>query len=130
MTIQNAFFKVCSEAEIPESNFVSLYRKEQFYGGPEEGGWYGTDTVLVASQRYDTREAAEAAKAAVSKLAEVLTTEAKQAFNERCRAECDWLEQRGLDDDFLPEPDGECSYFVRVESVSGESEYEACRHYE
>jgi hypothetical protein len=49
--------------------FVSLYRKEQQYGGPEEGGWWYDVWTLDGSMRFPTRQAAEtylqAAKAVV-----------------------------------------------------------------
>lgn len=42
----------------------------------------------------------------------------------------EWLEARGLDADYLPEPDGELSYFVTIEDQPGSSESRGCRHYE
>lgn len=53
-----------------EACYVSLYRKEQCYGGPEEGGWWYDVWTLDGSLRFPTRIAAEtylsAAKAVVS----------------------------------------------------------------
>ena len=41
-----AFHQICKEAKPAKSHHVSLYANEPFYGGPEEGGWWGSDTVL------------------------------------------------------------------------------------
>ena len=119
MSIADAFHKICTEAQQPKAAYVSLYCSAPFYGGPEEGGWWGSDTNLVASQYFDTMEAANAALDAVKELAEELSREAKKQFGEHCLREMQFCDGRGLDYDFFPEPDGEESYFVVVEDVSG-----------
>lgn len=117
---REAFFQVCGDAEPMKGHYVSLYRVEQFYGGPEEGGWWGRDYVLVASQRYETEFAARYAMNAVDELAEKLSADAKRAFNRGCAAEAAWLEARGLDDSFLPEVSGGDRYVVYLEEEVGE----------
>jgi len=39
--------------------FVSIYRRHQCYGGPEEGGWWHTRNILEGSIPFPTEEAAE-----------------------------------------------------------------------
>jgi hypothetical protein len=120
MYLQEAFNQVCKEAKTAKCWYVSLMENRPFYDGPEEGGWWGCDTVVVAYQQFDTEEAANNAKQAVEKLAAELTEESKKDFGKQCLQEMDWLEQRGLDADFLPESDGESDFFVVVsESVPG-----------
>lgn len=128
--ISAAFDAICTEAVPAAAHYVSLYRDEPFYGGPEEGGWWGRDTVLVSHVRVDTREHAEAIRAEVEKLAADLSKQARDGFNAQCAAECEWLEQRGLDADYLPEVDGEVSYRVAVEDRAGEHAYRGSRYYE
>ena len=128
--IQAAFDAICTEATPARAHHVSLYRNEPYYGGPEEGGWYGSDTVLVAHVQVDTHEHAEAIRAEVEKLAEQMTKEAKDAFNRQCADECEWLEARGLDADYLREPDGENRYWVTIEDSAGEHAHQGTRHYE
>jgi hypothetical protein len=101
-----------------------------FYGGPEEGGWWGHDTVLEAYQQFPTKEAAEAAKLEVEKFASEMNGIRKREFGEYCLNSMEWLEARGLDADFLPEPDGETEYFVTIEDTPGEQVHQDCRHYE
>lgn len=129
--LQRAFESVCKEAvAVSDGYHVSLYEKRPFYGGPEEGGWWGNDVVLVATQRFATEELAKAALKEVSKLANQLSSEAKKAFGEQCLREIAWLDARGLESDFLGEPDGESTYHVRIESVPGSHESRGLRHYE
>jgi hypothetical protein len=128
--VKDAFFAACKEAVPAASNFVSLYLRSPFYGGAEEGGWWGNDVSLIASQEYCNEKTADLAKCHVEKLAEKATGDAKRAFGEKCLAECEWLDARGLDADFLPEVDGNAEYFVIVESRAGSQESRGCRHYE
>ena len=127
--MRDEFFKVCSKAKPVESHFCSLYVSEPFYGGPEEGGWWGHDTRLIASQEFNSIELAEMAENAIKELAEKANQDAKRDFSEQCRAEVDWLEARGLDADYLPEVNGEATYFTCVETQSGSLEHQMDRHY-
>ena len=128
--IEAAFESLCKGAKEPKAIWVSLYCHERFYGGPEEGGWWGHDTKLVASHMFKTDEAAQDAVTQIRTLAESHTNEAAKAFHQQCREECDWLEARGLDDDFLPEVRGHDDYFVLIEKRRGSHESQGCRHYE
>lgn len=130
MSEKEAFFQVCAEAAPASSSYVSLYRIESFYGGPEEGGWWGRDYVLVAYQEVSNDVEAEALRQKIAVLAEDLSKQAKDNFNRGCAAQVEWLEARGLDDDFLPEVDGEDSYIVLTENKPGENAYKSSRYYE
>lgn len=127
--MKQAFFEVCREPTPARAVYVSLYVELPFYGGPEEGGWWGRDMELVAYERFDSEEAATAALRAVHVLADKLSAEAKESFNRACAAESEWLEARGLDDSFLPEVNGEASYKVYIEGQPGEFAYEGQRGY-
>ena len=129
MSVSEAFFKVCAGAEAAKAAFVSLYRTDRWYGGPEEGGWWGSDDVLVAYHRVSNLVEAEAVQAKVRELAVQLSKEAKDGFNRQCAAECEWLEARGLDDSVLREVDGESSFWVAKESRPGEFAHEGQRGY-
>jgi len=129
MSIKEAFFETCKNATPARKHYVSLYATVPFYGGPEEGGWWGRDQVLVAYQECDTDEQSKALVEAVEALADKLSKEAKDSFNRQCARECEWLEARGLDDSFLPEVDGEHRYWVAVENRVGEYASEGDRYY-
>lgn len=127
--LKAAFEQVCKDAQASTGFYVTLWRKEPFYGGPEEGGWWGHDLIVEAYQKFATYEAAAAARDAVAKLAEELTEEARKGFGDQCLREMAWCEARGLDADYLPEPDGEESYFVTASAEYPENEI-ADRHWE
>jgi hypothetical protein len=117
--LSEAFFSLCANATPARRSYVSLYVSTPFYGGPEEGGWWGEDVELVAYQLVSSDEDADALVEKIKALAEQLNKDAKRAFSEGCRKQLEWLEQRGLDSDFLPEVDGEESYYVTVEETPG-----------
>jgi hypothetical protein len=130
MSIREAFFTQCEKAKPGNSHFVSLYMIVPFYGGPEEGGWWGSDSKLIAYHQCSTDEEAEAVREKVLALADQLSKKAKRAYGEQCAREIAWLESRGLDDSFLPEVDGEIRYSVCTEETPGSMESRGCRHYE
>lgn len=130
MTIEGAYRKLCENSKSAGVWYVSLYVRKPFYGGPEEGGWWGHDTALVESKLVVDEDAAHALAEAVEQEASKMNEMAKVRFSEQCLRETEWLEARGLDDDFLPQPAGEESYFVVVENTPGERAYQGSRRYE
>ena len=128
--IQAAYRKVCRNAETSDERFVSLYEESQYYGGPEEGGWYGTDMRLVETQRFASEATAYAVYTKIEAIAAAMTADSRAAWAQRCSDEVDWCDARGLDADYLPEPDGPSEYRVVIESVSGSRERRGSRHYE
>jgi hypothetical protein len=132
MSIQEAFFSICKDAQPAESIYVSLYVSVPYYGGPEEGGWWGSDTHLVAYKEFRTQEEADAAEEQIKAYAEKLNQEAKKAHGELCLAQMEWCDARGIDDynSVFGEVDGEDSYYVVQEERPGEGESRGCRHYE
>ncbi len=128
--IRSAFRRVCRKAKAPKAYYVSLYCSAPYYGGPEEGGWWGTDVNMVSYECFGTREAAIAAYRAVKRLAKKMSEQAKREYGKQCLRETEWLDARGLDDSYLPEVDGEASYFVKLERRPGQYESRGCRHYE
>lgn len=127
--LQSAFDAVCKNAKQPEGNYVCLVEEYQRYGGPEEGGWYATVTQLVAYEWCATAEEAEAKRAAIEELAKELQADARRAHGDQCNRELDWLEARGLDADWLPEPDGPSEYRVIVADQLPTNDY-GPTHYE
>ncbi len=127
--IKQAFEKVCDESIEYGEWYVSLVEDIPYYGGPEEGGWWGRDSIVLAFQVYPTEELADQAAAGVLKLAKELEQEARKSYGEQCLRETEWLEARGLDDSFLPEPDGPSEYRVCVTGQIPKNRM-GCRHYE
>lgn len=56
--------------EEAQACYVSLYRYERAYGGPEEGGWWYDVRTLDGSLRFPTREAAETFLATAKRIVE------------------------------------------------------------
>lgn len=128
--IHSAFHAICTDAEHMRGVFLSLYRREPFYGGPEEGGWWGDDTILEASQRFTCEEDAENAKEDIESLARKLSETARRDWGQQCLDEIEWCEQRNLDhESFLPETAGPTRYFVVLEQQRGSLESQGDRHY-
>ena len=131
MEIQEAFFKTLKDqVKTPQRFYICLIREEQFYGGPEEGGWWGKDRHLVAFAEFATREECEANVAAIDALAKEKSDEASSDFNRRCLAECLNAEARGIDVDTLPEVNGPDRYRVLITEVLPPEVEFGCRQYE
>ena len=128
--LRDAFEFVCNNATNHEGVFVSLYCRTPFYGGPEEGGWWGHDVVLEQYQRFDFMPDAVLAIKAMGQAVINANGQAKLEYSEQCRRESDWLEKRGLDDDALPEVNGPDAYFIRLETIRGSFSSTGARHYE
>lgn len=127
--LQAAFEAVIPDARTPEAWFVSLVEDVPYYGGPEEGGWWGSDRELVAFRQYATEEAARRAASSIESLARDLSNEARRAEGESCLRSLEWLEARGLDADFLPEPDGPSKFSVVVTEGEPAAASRGVRHY-
>lgn len=127
--IKEAFDKVCEDNIKVGSFYVVLAESIPYYGGPEEGGWWGSDTIIISYKEFPTEELADSAKDKVMELADKLNKEAKKGFGEQCVREMEWLDSRGLDADYLPEPDGPSEYYVYVTDEIPQNSY-GSRHYE
>jgi hypothetical protein len=116
-----AFEEACegfTEADF-DGFYVSLYAAVPFYGGPEEGGWWGEDTELVGYKFYPAKETAELILKKIKTLAESLTLQSHRDYGEQCLRDMDWLDERGLEADYLPEPDGETKFYAVIEGNPG-----------
>lgn len=113
---------------------VSVYRREQAYGGPEEGGWWHTVNTFIGGVNCASREAAKARIAEYEKQAEELSKAAKAERPGR-------YAQLGDDETVTSsQPEGDIptgwsdggEYFVVIENVQGERDnsQEAIPHYE
>lgn len=127
--LQEAFNQVCDEAKTPEEWFVCLMEIDRVYLGPEEGGTWGDDVTVVAFQEFPSVELAERAKEKILELAHELSEQSRREHGRYCLETMEWLDRRGLDADYLPEPDGPTEYVVRVTNGIP-TDHRACRHYE
>jgi hypothetical protein len=112
--LREAFDQVCENAKQAESWYVVLMERVPFYGGPEEGGWYGNDNIVQAYKEYPSEELAQKAADQVHKLAQELSQNSLRQYGDQCLREMGWLGARGLDADYLPEPDGPSEFYVLV----------------
>jgi hypothetical protein len=114
MNISDAFDAALSDVKSPTTWYVCLMLREQYYGGPEEGGWYGYDTTLVRFAQFPSEEAAWDGAEKVKRLAACESSRAHEEFNRMCLRSCDEAEARNEDVDRLPEVGGPDSYRVIV----------------
>lgn len=128
--IEAAWETHCAEAEKAKGCFLSLYEECPYYGGPEEGGWWGSDLKLIESKWFPTEEEASLVKEKLLDTAKELDTAARHSYHRNCAESMDWLDARGLEADFLPEPDGPSKFKVFTENRRGELESTGSRHYE
>lgn len=133
MSIQDAFHAVCTEAIEAKTGcfYVTLIRIVPFYGGPEEGGWFGKDKVVEAYQRFSDRHAAKVAFSAVKRLAKEMTDTAKIEHGQACIRQLAFCEARGIEDSnsVFGEDSGPDSYMVTITDRLPVTE-RGCRHYE
>ena len=127
--IKEAFDKICEDNIKVGSFYVVLAESIPYYGGSEEGGWWGSDTIIISYKEFPTEELADSAKDKIMELADKLNKEAKKSFGKQCVREMEWLDSRGLDADYLPEPDGPSEYYVYVTDEIPQNSY-GSRHYE
>lgn len=129
--LKEAFSTAIAEANRKQvqSWYVTLGRIVPYYGGPEEGGWWGEDFVPEEFAVFSTEEEAWAVHDEIRATAAKLTELSKKSFGDRCNAEIEWLEARNLPDDYLPEVDGPDRWCVTVSNEAPEARY-GSRHYE
>lgn len=127
--IRQAFDAVCKEAKEAKGFYVTLMMKEEYKGGDEEGGWWDHNHLVVKYQYCATEEEAEALKKKVEELAEELNNQERLSYGQHCLDTMEWLDARGLDADFLPDPDGPDEYYVMVTAGIPTESYGAT-HYE
>lgn len=123
--IQEAFAQVVADRKAvpaPERWYVVLWESVQWYGGPQEGGWYGNDNIPVEYGEFNSEQEAQEVAERVEERARELTTLAKRSHGKRCLAELEWLDARGLDADYLPERD-ESSFYVSVNHKIPQAQY-------
>lgn len=123
--IQEAFEQIVAERKAvpqPETWYVVLWERVQWYGGPEEGGWYGNDNIPIEYGTFKSEQEASEVAERVERQARLLTKLAKRQHGENCLHELEWLDARGLDADYLPEAD-ESSFFVTCENEIPQPQY-------
>jgi hypothetical protein len=128
--IKDAFEQAITNAKQPESWYVCLMEEVPFYVGPEEDGTWGSDRFLIQYKEFSTYELAALAYQEVTKLAKKLEQEAQRDYDQHCLHSLDWLEARGLEPNFLPEPDGPTRYYVCITETLPDSQVYGSRHYE
>ena len=112
MNLEEAFDLACPDATEAVDWYVTLMRRVQRYGGPEEGGWWHDNTIIVKYARYPTRDHAEAAMRRIEALARQMTAEAMAEHGDKCLREMEWLDAHGLEPEFLGEVDGPDEFYV------------------
>jgi hypothetical protein len=126
-----AFYSVVDEPNEVDQWYVSLYSVDPFYGGPQEGGWWGEDQNLVCWKVYPSKEEAEKAKARVELVAKTFNKIESTKWSVQCERELDIAEAKGMEsNDLFGETDGPTTYIVIVEKEIGSNAYRSSRSYE
>lgn len=112
--IEQAWEMAIKEPQIAHPCYLCLISTYRAYGGPEEGGWWYDVSTLEEWKEFPSREAAEETKEQLEKIADELNFLARQEHGSYCQRSMEWLEARGLEADFLPEPDGEEKYIIEI----------------
>lgn len=128
--IRAAFKAIIPDATLAKPHYIVLWKRTPFYGGAEEGGWWGNDETPVAYHRVSTLEAAEELREQIEAKAKEMTAEASRAHGEGCLNQLAYCEARGIDDSnsVYGEDDGAESYYVTVQEEVPEASY-GDRHY-
>jgi hypothetical protein len=127
--LKKAFETIIQDAKIAEQWYVVLVEKTPFYGGPEEGGWWGWDTNVIAYKEYPTEEFAQAAAEQVRRLAKKWTDQSYFDYEEDFLRLMERIETYGLSAKLLPLEIGAPSkYLVLVTNDIPQSTF-CCRRY-
>ncbi len=112
--IMDAFQELVSERKQTGTWYVCLCSTQRRYGGPEEGGWWYDASELHEYAEFPSREIAEQVAGKVRLRAAELSAEDRRSRDLACARSLEWLESRGLEAGYLPEPDGHEEFFVAV----------------
>ena len=124
-----AWNEIIEDREVAQECYLSLYENVPYYGGPEEGGWWGSLHILKEYCKCSSREAAEMLMEKLQERCEQLNKESKKADGEDCLRHMERADQRGEDvDDYGY--DGPSTYYMLIESAPGQNQQTSYRHYE
>lgn len=112
--IYEAFKQVCESSKQANTWYVCLCINQRCYGGPEEGGWWYDRGELCEYQVFNNEDTANEVAEKVKEVAKQLSDDSRKKHGEAALRSLEWLEARGLDADYLPEPNGEEEYYVMV----------------
>ena len=124
-----AWNEIIEDSEVAQECYLSLYENVPYYGGPEEGGWWGYLQILQKYCKCASRQQAEMLREKLHTHCEELTQEAKKADGEDCLRHMERADQRGEDvnDDGY---DGPSTYYMIIESMPGQHQNTTRSHYE
>ena len=109
--------------------FLSLYRRDQQYGGAEEGGWYYYDWCLIEYWEFPDMESAKQALKDMTEEVKERSKQGKERWCHQMAAECDKAEAMGVEPDYFGEPNGPSDYIAEIECLLGQHEYSGYQPY-
>jgi hypothetical protein len=124
-----AWDEIIEDSEVAQECYLSLYENVPYYGGPEEGGWWGYLQILQKYCKCSSHKQAEMLSDKLRKHCEELTEDAKKADGEDCLRHMERADRRGEDvsDDGY---EGPSTYFMQIESIPGQNQNTTRSHYE
>jgi len=124
-----AWKEIVEDSEVAQECYLSLYENQPYYGGPEEGGWWGYRQILQQYCRCTSRDAAEMLMKKLENYCEQLSKEAKKADGDDCLQHMERADQRGEDvDDYGY--DGPSTFYMIIEAIPGQNQNTTQRRYE
>lgn len=124
-----AWNEIIEDSEVAQECYLSLYENAPYYGGPEEGGWWGHLHILQKYCKCSSYAQAEMLMEKLRDHCKQLTEEAKKADGNDCLRHMERADRRGEDvsDDGY---DGPSTYYMIIESMPGEHQVTTKSHYE
>lgn len=124
-----AWKEIVEDSEVAQECYLSLYENAPYYGGPEEGGWWGHLQILKEYCRCTSRQAAELLMHKLQDRCEQLNRELRIADGDDCLRHMKRADQRGEDvDDYGY--DGPSTFYMIIEAIPGQNQNTTMRHYE
>ena len=124
-----AWNEIIEDSEVAQECYLCLYEQVPYYGGPEEGGWWGYLNILKEYCKCSSHEAAEMLSNKLREHCEQLNKESKIADSDDCLRHIERADRRGedVDDDGY---EGASTYHLTIESIPGQSQNTTRSHYE
>lgn len=128
--IEEAWNKVVEDATKAEECYVVLFCDRPFYGGPEEGGWWGTDRLVLSYRRCSTIDEAEAILAKMDEEVKNLNREAEMDHGYLCLAQCERADALGVEVEYLYGEDSGANRYRATITQEVPQDYYGNRYYE
>lgn len=127
MDLREIFHAVCENAQQSEGKYLCLMARVPYYGGPEEGGWWGEDHIVESYQFCENQVILDKILTEINELVRKENEETKTAYNRFCSDE--WERDDSDGPDSLAVLNGPSELFIEIQDNVPQSRY-GNRYYE